>query len=426
MQECKILSNIRNKKNCFQESFTLADSKSMLRQILTIICLSLLIVVIPSLGQNPGTNPTNNITSIPMNDTTLVPLNSTSLDLLSNTTTSQLNEVNLNTTIPEALIVLPEQILPETVVISMAAIYNNTSAIFVINNTNIIGGTITIEIFSVDTGGNHTDYTIQPAQVILNNLSVGKYQLDIKDRLTGLSLYNSSFYIRPFGQLFQENGIIGNLQTYKGGLVNDTMYLVPSPLNPVCAPGLFNYTHTWANSTDQFFLGFNLSNAGNDTQQINLTIQSENEGLSVSPSYSLVKSLSKNSSLLMPFEVESTDLIPGIYNLTYNLTYAESSLNRTLNGELHIGIYLMNVSFGANETINTKFISPFNDRINQSAQDWNSYPISENASISFPGKVFHNATYGNFTLQEPNSPWLHVLVGAAVGSVIGSGSELAH
>ncbi|RQW80082.1 MAG: M23 family metallopeptidase, partial [Methanothrix sp.] len=455
MQEGKISSNKKDKRFYFHNSFNFIDCKWKLSHILILVWLYLLIIV-PSSCQDPETNLINNTTSVPLNNLTSVPMNDTQLAPLGNTTLiqanhtelnsvndtalisanrssnltagneSQINEVNLVTTMPEALIVLPEQILPETVVVSMAAIYNNTSAAFLINDTNITGDTITIEAFSVKTGGNHTDYTIQPAQVTLNNLSTGRYNLMIKDRLAGLSLYNSSFYVRPFGQLFQEDGLIGNLQTYKGGLVNDTIYLVSSPFNPVCAPGLFNYTHVWANSTDRFFLGLNLSNAGNDMQQINLTIRSENEGLKVTPSYTSVKSLDRGSSLLMPFEFESADMSPGIYNLTYNLTYARGSVNQTLNGRLHIGIYSLNASFGANETINIDFISPFNDRISQSAQDWVNYSVSDTESISLPGRVIYNATYGNFTLQEPNSPWLHVLVGAAVGSVIGSSTELAH
>jgi len=426
-------SNNMDNKKYFQENFVY---KLKWIQALKFLCI-ILLIAIPSLGQNPDINLTNNITSIPTNETTLAADDHTSManstnvsSIQTNNTeiniTSLLNEENLKTAIPDALIVLPEQICPETAVVSMAAIYNNTSAIFEINNTNFTGDNVTIEVFSIEKDRDYLEYAIRPVQVILNNLSIGKHQLDIKDKLTGLSLYNSTFYIRPFGQLFNGNGIIGNLQTYKGGLVNGTMYLAQSPLNPVCAPGLFNYTHVWANSTDQFVLGFNISNTGNDTQQINLSIQSANTGLKISPSYGLFESLSKDSSALMLFKVESTDLSPEIYDLTYNLTYINNSINQSLNGVLHIGIYSMNMSFETNETVNTQFISPFNDRINQSAQEWNSYPVFGNASISFPEKVFYKASYSNFTLQEPNSPWLHVLVGAAVGSVIGSGTELAH
>jgi len=327
---------------------------------------------------------------------------------------------------PEALVVLPEQILPKTVIISMAAIYNNTSAIFLINNTTINGNNIIIEAFSLYTKENHTAYTILPAQITLNDLSIGKYTLEIKDRLTGRRLTNSSFSVRPFGLLFSDDGFVGHLETYRGGMVNNTMYLITSPLNPICPPGLFNYTHVWANSTDQFFIGFNISSIKRNISDLNLSISSKNLDLKVSPSNGSIKLLNNSASRLMLFDIEAVDLRPGVYNLTYNLSYKKGLLNNSFKGEMPVGIYRMSTSFGVNDTINTDFISPFNDSVNRSAEDWTNYTINNNSSVWLPNTVLYNGSYSKFSLQKPRSPWLHVVIGAAIGGVVGTGAELAH
>lgn len=381
---------------------------SLIRSLLSLM-------IIGSLGLCSASSLLNNSTLGSTNQS-----NNLSLEL------SLFNGEKLNYSAPEALIVLPEQILPQTVVISMAAIYNNTSAVFLINNTTIKGNNITIEAFSVETRDNHTDYTIQPAQVTLNNLSIGKYTLEIRDRLTGNRITNSSFNVRPFGQLFKEDGLVGHLVSYKGGMVNNTMYLVPSPLNPICPPGLFNYTQIWANATDQFFMGINISNKKGNLSNINLSISNTNLDLKVAPSNGSVKILNNSSSRLILFDVETKGLNPGVYNLTYNLSYTDGQLNNSLTGELHIGVYWVNTSFGINDSINTDFVTPFNDHINQSEQEWKKYAIKDNISIWRPNRVLQNGSYSNFTLQPPRSPWVNTIVGFVGGSVLGASSELAH
>lgn len=453
MQEREISSANKDKKNCFYKCPILAYSTLGIRQILIIACLSLFIII-PSLGQNPGMNLANNTTSVPLDNTTLIPATNTTLIPINNTTIfplnnttlasinngslipanqstnltlniSSVNEVNLTTAIPEAIIVLPEQILPETVVISIAAIYKNTSAVFLINNSTINGNKVIIEAFSVEIGGNHSEYNIQPAQVTLNKLKVGRYELNIKDRLTDLSLYNSSFYIRPFGELFKENGLIGYLETYKGGLINGTMYLVPSPLNPICPPGLFNYTQIWANSTDQFFIGINISNDGRDFRDINLSFSNKSADLEINPRNASIRSLNDSSSILMLFYAEPKGLDPGIYNLTYNLSYRDGASNHTFTGELHIGIYQINTYLRTNDTISTKLVTPFGDYINQSAGEWRNYTIND-LSVWLPDRISYNGSYSNFTLQEPKSPWLQTIIGGVVGGVIGGSAEIYH
>jgi hypothetical protein len=325
-------------------------------------------------------------------------------------------EGDLTAKLPEALIVLPEQILSDAVVISMAAIYNNTPAVFLINNTTINGSDILIDVFSAETYGNRSDYTIQPAQVTLRNLSVGIYSLAVVERLSGSVLYNSSFKINKFGELFNAHGVNGQLQTYKGGMLDNTMYLVPSPANPVCPPELSNYTDIWANATDSFFIGINVSASGGDISDLELSLENPNPEIEIDPLSSTIEFLDNGTSILMLFEVETRGIDPGIYNLTYGLSFKDGSSSRSLDGTIGIGVYRLISSLYESGEINSSIVTPFLDSIDRSTQ----YLADQQVNISY------NASFSAFTLQEPKSPWLHVAIFAAAGSIIGSATEIVH
>lgn len=39
-----------------------------------------------------------------------------------------------------------------------------------------------------------------------------------------------------------------------------------------------------------------------------------------------------------------------------------------------------------------------------------------------PSNVSYSASYSNFTLQKPHSPWLHIVAGAAIGGIVCGGA----
>jgi hypothetical protein len=165
-------SVLEDESNYSLMRFDAVSSRLMLGRVLFLVLLSS-IMLIPSFGQNAELNLSNSTTLASVDNTMMTPANQSG----NVTELSSIGGVNMTPVVPEALIVLPEQIFPRTVVISVAAIYNNTSAIFLVNNTTILGDSISIEVFSVKTKENYSDYSIQSAQVTLDNLSVGKYKL---------------------------------------------------------------------------------------------------------------------------------------------------------------------------------------------------------------------------------------------------------
>jgi S-layer protein (TIGR01567 family) len=126
-----------------------------------------------------------------------------------NNSSSNENELNATIPMPDSLVVFPDQILPETVIISMIATYKDTSTDFEINKATINKNNYTLYASSTPTSKNDGLKT-QHAMVTLDNLTIGKYNLEIVDQLTGEDLYNSPFYIRPFGQLFEREVSTGS------------------------------------------------------------------------------------------------------------------------------------------------------------------------------------------------------------------------
>jgi hypothetical protein len=54
------------------------------------------------------------------------------------------------------------------------------------------------------------------------------------------------------------------------------------------------------------------------------------------------------------------------------------------------------------------------------------YTLEQNQSIWLPSNIFLNGSFSNFTLQEPKSPWMHVVIGSLIGGVVGATAEVAH
>ncbi len=118
---------------------------------------------------------------------------------------SENDSPNSTATVPDALVVCADQILPETVVIGIAATYKDASSKFAITKaTSNKNGFI---LYASSTPAPKSDaLKTQHALVTLDNLTIGNYTLAILDQATGESLYSSSFQVLPFGQLFEIRG----------------------------------------------------------------------------------------------------------------------------------------------------------------------------------------------------------------------------
>lgn len=337
---------------------------------------------------------------------------------------SFLKNAELIPSVPETLMIFSEQIKPDSVFVNIAAVYRNTTGIFSIYDPVIDGNNITIESSSLVSMDTSENFSVKAGNIILNDLPDGMYNLSIVDELSGKILGNSSFSVRPFGSLFNESGIACTIETFKGGTMNDTMYLISTPLNPISPPGLFPYTHVWANSTDNFSMLFNISGIGNPIRDINLSIYSNNTLLKITPRGTTFHSLNGTSSILMPFFIETDNVAPGVYELAYDLTSDSSSFMHS--GKLLIGIFQMNF-YGNNSTIETDCITPFKDRISLFEQGWIKSNSLYNRLSWTPNRTSINVSYGSRDILGQDWSELEDMLTMTIAEeLIQAASEIAH
>jgi hypothetical protein len=327
--------------------------------------------------------------------------------------------------IPVETIILPEQLLEKTVAFGMAAFYNNSMPQLVLNNITQIGNKIIVEVDSLEADYGEKNFSGKSIYFTLDNLSVGNYTIEFKEKTLNITFANKSFSVRPFGVFVNQDGLIGELSTYKGGIDNDTLYLIPAPLNPVLPYPLFNYTNFWMSSNETIFLGIMITNNGSSERDVNISLyEPANTNIRLHQR-NCSFNLTFNSSTVCFFEMNTNNTLHGVYNFSYALNYSDLLGNYTKTGTIPVGVYEINSESIDNDAISLSYISPFNDTINYTASDWVNF-TNGTQSIWLPTYTNYTAKYSNFTLTEPKSPWIHVLIGAAAGGVIKGSMEYMH
>ncbi|RLG95149.1 hypothetical protein DRO29_05960, partial [Candidatus Bathyarchaeota archaeon] len=327
---------------------------------------------------------------------------------------------------PFGIYVLPEQISSDTVVLLMYAVFNKSKSVFMINNVTRDENKFVIIADCLEAEESEVNTSVEMRYIVLTNLSVGDYILEIKESELNTTIVNKSFDVKPFGIIINdsESGLTAKLETSIGGFSNGSFYLTYSPNVPVCPPGLFEYTNFWTNSTSHLYLIITLLNEGSTKTNVTLTLTPEVENVTISPNFGRIAVINDSSSERILYELNLTGVPPGVYNITYNLTYTKSSANHTISGIIPFGVYELKVGL-IGDNITMHLVTPFNDTVDALASNWANISL-ENAEFPIPFMVEYNITYSNFTIQEPHSPWMHIAIGVAVGGIIGSVAEAAH
>ena len=212
--------------------------------------------------------------------------------------------------IPSDVHLFVEQIYGDSAIVSIYAFYDNITAVFMVNNITRINNNFTIEVDSIKIG-NATNLTSRVAYVTLQNLSEGNYSVEVVEKSLGVPLINKSFTMEIFGLFLQENDILGTLGTFKGGVENDTLYLMPFPRASICPPGIFEYTNFWVNSTEHFYLAVNLTNKGQAKYGVNFSLSAPISSINITPANVSIGTLNSSSFALCLFEIKNEDLPHG-------------------------------------------------------------------------------------------------------------------
>ena len=329
--------------------------------------------------------------------------------------------------IPLETIILPEQILEKTVIVGIGAIYNTSLSQLMINNITKINNIILVEVDSFEANNGVENFSGQQIHFTLDNISMGTYSIRVKEKTLGIVFANKSFTVQPFGIILNQDGLLGKLSTYDGGFDNNTLYLLPAPLNPILPPPVFNKTNFWGNSNDSFILGINITNTDSSEREINLSLSDPTDAnITLNPGYCSFH-LTGNSSMMCIFEVELSNVSHGIYNVSYLLNYSDGVENDSILGTIPVGVYeTSHFNSSQNDSIVTHFLSPFNDMINQTEWGWGNFSKNATTYFWFPQNTSYTAIYSNYTMSPPQSPWAHIIIGAVGGSVIKGALNVAH
>ena len=325
--------------------------------------------------------------------------------------------------IPDATIIFPEYIMPGTVGVYIGAIFNGSISNLEILNETINDNKITIYVNSTVAEESEENLSSDEVSAIISNLTEGLYIVEVKESTLGVTLAKRSVEVKRWGLIFNSSELNITIHPYKGILLNNTFYLTESPLIRVLPPLLSKYTNIWVNSTEDFFLGLNISSNKN-LKQVVLKLKSSDARINITPDYCNL-TLSDTDYVMCLFNVNISNLPHGIYNVTYSMNYATNTTNRAINGTIKVGVYELYTSSIGNNSISARFISPFNDTVNYTAEDWFNFSASD-GYIWLPLNKTLEATFSNFTLKEPESPWLHIVIGGAIGAIVNGGVDLSH
>ena len=326
---------------------------------------------------------------------------------------------------PLVTMVMAEQLFSGVVAININAIYNKTNAILLLRNTSYEGNNHTFTVDSLTALDDNPQLTSKFAYTLLRNLTIGDYSLVIMEAELGTILATTNFTVREFGMLFSNHEVNANVLPLKGRLENGTYYLSWFPSNPILPPGLSEHTNIWANQSDSFVLGINLTNlADHSLSNINFSITSPTTEIQISQNSSNLSTLSADSSVILAFNMSISTMQTGIYNLTYLMNYENEGIQVNMSGILRMGIYSTSWNWIDNDTMVFTMTSPFGDVFNQTLTQWIKHRVL-NTEFYHAAIINQTVKEGNFTKSVPNSPWLHTLVFAAGGAVIGGVVDLA-
>jgi len=332
--------------------------------------------------------------------------------------------VNYTAAVPYDFLVLPEQIAADTISFQMVAAYNNSDPIFMLNNYTLNGNKISILVDSFISSEGEPNITARPAQLTLINLSAGNYTVEVRERTLDVLLENTTFNIEYWGLLVNENDLIATIGVFKGGVENETLYLMPFPRLQVLPPGVFQHSNFWAPSNESFYLAVKFTNEGTKKEGMNFSLSSPYENISIGPRNCTIGTVNSSSYAFCVLGINNTNISQGIYGLEYGLRYVEGTTLHTKTGTMPMGVYELSEWVENNSGVistHVRFLSPFNDTINYTAAGWTNHSL-QNGSVWFPSNFSYTANYSNFTRQEPNSPLMNILVGAAAGAALCGGA----
>lgn len=331
--------------------------------------------------------------------------------------------------LPEDVKILPEQISENAITVVLLAAYNNTLPTFNITETKADGGNLIIKVYSSESMQGRENMTMATAYATFANLSCGNYSISLLDNSTGDVIARENCTIKQMGEFLNDDKMKGVLGTYKGGMDNGTMYLMPFPTVPVCPPGISKDTSFWANSSDSFYLSLNLTNKDLNRSDVEVTLESTEDGIDITPGRAYIGSLNSSSSAFCIFQIGTENISHGIYNLAYNISFREDGDERSLKGVIPMGIYEKqehcHEDDAGNITANVKLITPFSDYYNYTASGWIGLNVSVSSidqTIWLPTITQMEMNLSNYTRQEPHSPMPLFLVGAVAGGVICGGA----
>ncbi|MCX6678078.1 MAG: choice-of-anchor K domain-containing protein [Methanothrix sp.] len=332
----------------------------------------------------------------------------------------------INSAHPEDIKILPEQLSDDSLSVILIAVFNNSMPSFSIAGTEVLDNNLIIKVNCEISEQGRANLTPRTAYTTFFNLTCQNYNILVQDNSTGMEIARENSSIKPAGEFISKNGLTATIGTYKGGMENGTLYLMPFPTVPVCPPGLFENTSFWANTTDRFYLMINLTNFAQDRKETKIMLHSPlGDEIIITPSEIYLEDLKNNSSSLCVFQIENRGPDHGIYNLTYELSFSENGAQQSISGILPMGVYeryeYYYEDLNGNLTTNVKVRTPFNDTFNYTASGW-SNNLTKDGKIWIPTETRFEASFGNYTMQEPHSPFHLALVGAVAGGVICGGA----
>ena len=332
--------------------------------------------------------------------------------------------------IPWKTLIIAHQIDEESVDVSIIAVYENLTAMLLINETIVNNNNVTIKVDSIVTG-NATNFTHAYAHTVVGNLSRGLCSIEIIENYYNIVLANTTLNIEIYGVFLNDNEFVGTLGTFMGKKENDTLYMSPFPFVPTVPPMLFNYTAFWVNSTSSIFLAINLTNIGENKSNVTFSLLSNNPNISIHPTTCNIGNFSKNSYAVLLYAINVTGLPHGIYYIQYNLTYTGSNgTMHTTVGEIPVGVYELRQKWieaedWKNSSVECFLITPFGDFVNGTFANWSSLPII-NGSVFSSNNATYSISYSNYTLGRNSriGPLGAAVIGAVAGAVICGGATI--
>jgi len=237
--------------------------------------------------------------------------------------------------------------------------------------------------------------------------NVGNHTLFVKEIFLG-TLVESVFNVVPVGMLFSNNGIVAYLYTYMN-YTEAEMKSVP--------PGLYNYTRFLVNSTSPSAVtpGVTMGIRLDNTLTTNLTNVSL--GLSpplgidfdVSPRNWTYGTLDPSSSEIGFFNITTTDVSVGRYNITYTLNYTNTGEPQNITGVIPVGVCLIKPTWiEINQTAIVETTTPFNDTSTTIFYNYTTKATTTNTTLLLSQNTNSSFTLSNFTgsLQSPFWGWI--------------------